>query len=228
MKYVPSAFIGQLSKSLGSTVASHNRFGSYFRNRVIPVDPSTAAQAQIRADMQDLSQAWKGLTAPQRAGWADLAAQMPRLDSQGRTYFMTGLQAFTSLNMLNRVVGVADLADAPAAPGAPVELTSYTAVYSTATGLDITFTPTPIGLLNRVLVEASRWVSAGVNFMPRSGYKLIFVGAVNGTSPQDLTASYQSLYGVAPVGTKVFFRFYVLDGNGFKGTPVKVSAIKTV
>jgi len=227
MKYVPSAFIGQLSRSLGSTVASHNRFGSYFRGRTVPVNPSTPAQAQVRADIQDLSQAWKNLTALQRAGWADLGLQMIRLDSQGQTYTLTGLQAFTSLNMINRVVGAADVTSAPAAPGIPVELTAYTAIYDAITGLDVTFAPTPIGATSRVLVEATRWVSQGVNFMPRSAYKIIFIGAVNGVSPQDLTSSYQSLYGVAPAGTKVFFRFYVVDTSGFKGVPVKVSAIKT-
>jgi len=176
--------------------------------------------------MQDLSQAWKALTAVQRAGWADLGAQMPRQDSQGVTYFMTGLQAFTSLNMLNRVVGAADVSTAPAVPGTPSEFTAFGVVYSVATGLDVTFAPTPIGVTSRVVIEASKWVSAGVNFMPRSAYKIIFIGAVNGTSPQDATASYESLYGAAPLGTKVFCRGYVLDSSGFKGVPLKLTTIK--
>ena len=47
MLFVPT--IGtKLSGSLGGIVASHNRFGSYFRQRTVPVNPDTADQQMVR------------------------------------------------------------------------------------------------------------------------------------------------------------------------------------
>ncbi len=114
MKYVPSALIGQLSRSQGSTTASHNRFGSYFRNRVTPTNPNTAKQATQRATIQAASAQWRLLSEAQRAGWTALGANMTRQDSQGQEYSLTGLQAYTSQYRNNTLVGGTILSAAPA------------------------------------------------------------------------------------------------------------------
>lgn len=64
--------------------------------------------------MQELSQAWKDLTASQRLAWAALGLQMVRQDSLGQTYNLTGLQAFMSLNLNLKTVGGSAIFDAPA------------------------------------------------------------------------------------------------------------------
>lgn len=130
VKYVPSALLGQLSKSQGSTTASRNRFGSYLRNRVQPVNPNTSNQTAQRAVLAAASEQWRGLTVAQRAGWTALGLQMTRQDSLGQTYTLTGLQAFTSVYRVLTLAGAATLTDAPVLT-APVELTSVTV---TATG----------------------------------------------------------------------------------------------
>lgn len=114
MKYVPSALIGQLSKSEGSTTASRNRYGSYFRNRVMPVNPRTAKQTIQRNDLQELSQQYRTITDAQRLGWAALGQNMIRNDSLGQPYNLTGLQAYTSVNRNRRLLSLADVSDAPA------------------------------------------------------------------------------------------------------------------
>lgn len=131
MKYVPSALIGQLSKSQGSTTASHNRFGSYFRNRVVPVNPQTAKQTTQRNDLQELSQQYRQLTEAQRLGWAALGLNMVRLDSQGQAYTLTGLQAYTSINRNRRLLGLADSSSAPAIGS----ITALTTITLTATSV---------------------------------------------------------------------------------------------
>lgn len=229
MKYVPSLMVGQLSRSAGSTTASRNRFGSYFRTRINPVNPNTTKQQLQRANMEDLSETWKSLTAVQQAAWASLGLQIVRSDTLGQTYTLTGLQAYTSLNMVNRRVGQSDVTAAPAMPATPANMLTLSAVYDTTpitgTGLDVTFTPTPIPAGSRVVIEATRPVSAGKSFMPRSEYKVVFIGAVAGTSPQDITTVYQAIYGVAPAGSKVFFRAYTVDANGFKSLTIEATTI---
>lgn len=114
MKYVPGIAFGQFSRSQGSTTASHNRFGSYTRNRVTPVNPNTTKQAAQRAILSSLSAMYRTLTSTQRAGWAALGAQMTRLDSLGQSYSLTGLQAFTSINRNLGTVGASYISAAPA------------------------------------------------------------------------------------------------------------------
>jgi hypothetical protein len=125
VKYVPSAFIGQLSRSQGSTTASHNRFGSYFRNRTIPTNPNTAGQAAQRAVIASFSAGWRGLTESQRNGWKILGSSMSRLDSQGQPYTLTGLQAYESVNRNQTTAGNATVSDAPTFTP-PTTLTSLT------------------------------------------------------------------------------------------------------
>lgn len=126
MKYAPSALIGRLSRSAGSTTASHNRFGSYLRNRVIPTNPTSALQTQVRSNMTTLSQAWRGLTSAQRAGWATLGAQMTRTDSLGIVYDLTGFMAFISINRNKNTVGAATVSTDAPAHSPPASLISAT------------------------------------------------------------------------------------------------------
>jgi len=125
VKYVPSAFAGQLSRSLGSTTASRNRYGSYFRNRTTPVNPSTGAQETVRARLAGFSAQWSLLSDTQRAGWTALGLQMVRSDSLGQQYNLTGLQAYTSVNASRFLVGLSTQSDAPLL-GSPTALTSIT------------------------------------------------------------------------------------------------------
>lgn len=79
----------------------------------MPVNPNTSKQSTVRNNIQELSQAWKDLTPAQRTGWAALGAQMTRQDSLGQAYNLTGLQAFTSLNMNLKTLSASALFDAP-------------------------------------------------------------------------------------------------------------------
>lgn len=100
MKYLPSALgVGQLSGSAGAVTASHNRYGAYLRAHVIPVNPATAAQTAWRAIQANISQAWRGLSAGQRADWNAYAVALPpRTDPLGSTYTLNGQTAFMSAN----------------------------------------------------------------------------------------------------------------------------------
>lgn len=97
MKYAPSALIGRLSRSAGSTTAGHNRFGAYLRNRVIPTNPQTAAQTVARNALAAASVEWRTKSDSERATWILLGDQMTRTDTLGQTYTLTGLQAFASV-----------------------------------------------------------------------------------------------------------------------------------
>lgn len=120
--------VGVLSRSVGNTTASHNRFGAYLRGRVIPTNPNTTNQVAQRTSLHDRSQEWRALTDTQRAGWAALGSTIVRQDSLGNNYTLTGLQAYTSYNRRLVYVGAAVISDAPAlAVVTPVATATLTA-----------------------------------------------------------------------------------------------------
>lgn len=98
MKYVPGLMVGQLSGKAGSTVASRNKGGSYFRTRVIPKLVQNALTAAVRANFGDSAQAYRGITESGRLAWTALGAQMLRKTSLGETIHLTGQQAMVALN----------------------------------------------------------------------------------------------------------------------------------
>lgn len=224
MKYVPSMAIGQLSRSQGSTTASRNRFGSYMRNRVMPVNPRTDAQTAQRTVIQETSQEWRALTQAQRDAWTALGALIVRNDSLGQSYTLTGLQAYTSINRTRTTFGVARVSDPPTFV-APVALATLAVASLTSAALSLTFTPTPIGASNKLLFEASAPISAGRNFIPRSGLKIISASAANITSPQNLFSAYSAVFGAPIVGSKVFFRVRAANSSYILGTGLETSAI---
>jgi len=97
MKYTPSALVSEFSGAQGSTVASHNRFGPYFRNRTIPVNPNTLVQQNARNNLIAASRNWKALTEAQRQGFEAAAALIVLYDALGRPYSPTGQQYYVSV-----------------------------------------------------------------------------------------------------------------------------------
>jgi len=226
VKYAPSALIGRLSRSAGSTTASHNRFGSYLRNRVIPTNPLTAKQTAVRVQLAAVSSAWKTLSQANRDGWTALGTQITKTDSLGSSYTLNGLQAFVSCNRNRLTAGVSILSVAPAIP----TITAFaTATFTSAAGaLTFTFTATPLGATDQLFISLTPGVSAGINFMPRGRYKLATVTALNVASPIALLAAYTALYGVPVAGQKVFLSALRHNqASGFVGPPTILTVIAT-
>lgn len=80
--------------SLGGTTYSRNRYGSYTRNRTVPVNPNSPLQARARAIFQTAVTAWQTMTGIQRTAWNNWAAATPWLNKAGETVHLTGQVAF--------------------------------------------------------------------------------------------------------------------------------------
>jgi len=90
-----SDLIAQGSGSLNGLTFSHNRYGSYLRNRSTPVNPNTARQQAARNAFAQAAVHWSGtLTEANRVAWNDYAAAVPVLNSIGQTVFLTGFAMF--------------------------------------------------------------------------------------------------------------------------------------
>ena len=94
MKGVPLV-TGMLSGKLGGLVASHNRGGQYFRQRIIPTNPNTMRQNTARTYCASAVSAWTNeLASLDRTLWNEWASQVPQTDVLGQTLFLSGQQAF--------------------------------------------------------------------------------------------------------------------------------------
>lgn len=230
MKYAPALLgVGQLSGSGGSVTASHNRYGSYLRNRTIPVNPNTVSQQAVRALFGGVSQAWRTLTEAQRTAWSDLSPNVPRVDALGQSYVLSGNALCMSVNSLLQAVGQAVNYFAPALDSPPV-MTSLSVVVD-VTGLEgmiPTFTNTGGTANNFLIVRASAPRSPGRDYIGRSELRQITVLAGNAASPGALEAAYEAVFGAgweAEVGMEIVFEFFPVSENGLPGVGLKASSI---
>lgn len=96
---IKSAMLGQASGSMSSITASHNRFGMYFRNRSVPVNPSSSRQQQVRATFMALAAYWsETLTQVQRDAWNLYGNTVEMLNKLGDTIHLTGFNHFLRSN----------------------------------------------------------------------------------------------------------------------------------
>lgn len=227
MKYVPGPMFGQFSGSQGNTTAAHNPWGSYIRNRTTPTDPATSSQLVQRAAMATLSAAWRELSAGERTAWNALGGSIVKTDPLGQSYNLSGLQAFTSINRVRLTLGEALLAVAPTLDDppdpTPLVLTGNSGI---SPALSLAFEDTPFSGTNAIMVSATPGVSAGINFQPRSRFKLIHVDEAAPTTPIDLLAAFIAIYGAkAPVGSKVFVSAVGVSVNRIAGPFITTSVV---
>ena len=211
------------SGSQDSTTSSRNRYGQYTRNRSVPVNPNSTAQATVRARISANAAAWRDLTDLQRAGWASLGAQMTRSDSLGQSYTLNGFAAYCSVNNNNVASGGAVVAAAPALVTPPALLTA-TLTGTTAT-LSLAYTATPLGAGAKLFVFAAPQRSAGRTF--EGDYRLIHVSAAAAASPANIFSAFQAKFGVPVVGNKIFVSALVYDSgfeSGSIGATVTIAA----
>lgn len=198
MKYLGAPQSG----SQANTTASRNRFGQYYRNRSIPVNPASGPQLVQRARLAANATAWKSLTSAQRAGWNDFATQINLTDALGQAYTPTGFNAYVLVNNNNTDAGNAVVANAPAYT-TPNALTLGT-VTITAAAFTVAYTVTPLPAGNRCFLYVSLQRSAGRTF--EADLRLLQVSAAAAASPVDAYAAYLARFGLPIVGNRIFVR----------------------
>lgn len=86
--------------SIGGNTASRNRFGPYWRARVVPVNPNSPRQQAVRNAMIALTGRWSStLTAAQRAQWDAYAEAIAWKNKLGATVKLTGFNMYIRSNM---------------------------------------------------------------------------------------------------------------------------------
>lgn len=84
------------SGAVNGVVASRNRGGAYFRNRIVPIDPATSRQLNCRQAISDVYSWWSStLSADDRAKWEAYARSLPSPNRIGDAHLLSGWSEFS-------------------------------------------------------------------------------------------------------------------------------------
>lgn len=183
MKYT-SAFVGDLSGSVGGLTASRARGGiDYFRFRATPTNPSTQRQQVVRGAIATLTDEWALLSQDERDTWIQQADESPT----------QGLNRYVAANVPRLQVGLArvDEFDAALANG----LGAVTGVTNSGPVLSIVFNASGWANINGtgLLLYIQRPVPPSRTFENR--YRLLGSILGNSTTPPTSPQSRVSPWG---------------------------------
>lgn len=172
-----SALVTGMRNKLNGSVASHNRYGDYWRNKTTPVNPRTQFQQNVRAAMATNARDWRALSADNRASWNGAAPSRPFTDIWGDKLIYSGFNLFMKVNQAAANFGTAKFTQAP-----PNE-------------------PAPDDIRGILVEEASGVVTVGVTNDVTDGQMLIVYGAANYSAGKSYTKNLQKLLGVFTTAT---------------------------
>ena len=208
------------SGSQADTTASRNRFGQYYRNRAMPVNPATSKQTVARTSFGTIAAQWRTLSGSQRNAWEACAAEFPIVNSLGQTVTLTGMQQFIRANTAMVAAGLSVLTSPLTATDWSDNTCSLTLDFSTPT-CSIAFTPPAAG---QVLVfDMGQQVSAGIGFY--DNFRFIVSQDDGDTSPVAVLSTYRATWGDLIEDKKIFVRCRCLNECGVFGPEFISSAI---
>ena len=216
-----------VSGSIGGTVFSHNRGGTYIRARAIPVTSTTPEALAAKSRLSAGSSAWQGLTPGQRQAWLFWATANPVTNTLGKSILLTGQQALVGLYTRLDLAGQATLTTPPIVP-APTALESLVQDGDIGAGdTDATFAPTPRAVNQALWIQAAVTNSAGINYV-KNLLKFCGVSAAAESSPFDDQALIEARVGTLAVGQTLHVFISVFDfTTGLLSGPIRDSIIIT-
>jgi len=224
-KFKPGIAVGQVSGSVAGNTFSHNRYGMYIRDRVVPVKVTSEAAINAKARLAHLSQAWQGLTAAQRLEWGVYAANNPITDVLGDKQVLTGHTAYQQINNLLYWMGSSVLSQPPVgAP--PAALTSLSLTADIGAGdVAITFTPTPS--TDGVLLWAAVTDGESQAYVANK-LRLLTWFTAGQNSPRDIEGYITTRFGGLQVGQLLVVRVAAFDVvKGLRSMPLEARAVVT-
>lgn len=209
-KVRPGGLLGQLSGKVGSTVYSHNRYGSYIRALVKPVVSQTVYALAQKGHFAEASQLWRTLTEEQQIAWREWAQSNQITDRVGVKQSLDGHAAFVMLNA--RILSASGTPiDIPPVSAAPEAVTA-TFTYDIGAGdFEGTIGADP-GAGNLFVYWAAVVSSEGINYAKN---RLKLIDRVTYVNPGtfDMTAGIEARFGTLQEGQKVIIQYAVYDAS---------------
>jgi hypothetical protein len=220
-----TAFVSDIRGKVAGTVFSRNKGGAYVRTKVTPLNPQTSYQTGVRAFLTQCAQAWRNLTAAQRAAWNAAATTDAGSMKGGHKSPLSGSQYFNQLGRNLLEIGVALVSTPPS----PTDVTNISSLSVAADNSDQTLTITyapAVPADQKCIIYATGGQSAGINFFKGKYRKIGYIIAAN-VSPLSYEAEYIARFGTVPAaGEKISVMLKpIITASGKAGQAVTADCI---
>jgi len=209
------------SGKIGNQIYFEGRNGQVVRTRVIPANPKSNAQSNVRADFKTASALWDTIGQVKQLAWIAAAAAFQSKARLGMSGPLTGNQYFVKVNANLLGAGSSTVTDPPAAPSfTDLPVTALTATNPAGVGTLI-FSATGTWPVKTVLLGAAPQKN-GVHRVPQ----MVELGAATAiaNSASNCTSLYSARFGNPATGSKVFLGLKQTTG-GFDGVLMTFSAV---
>lgn len=206
VKYSP--IIDSVNGKIANVVFQDGKAGAIVRNRVVPANPNTAAQASARNILSSVSKAWAGLTDAQRGAWDTAAAssEWRQTNGYGEGFQLSGEQLYIKLNSVIDFIQETRLTTPPSkATFDSITLGALTAAAGTP-ALSLAFSGT-LSSNFQFMISASPQVSQGN--MSSKSVRFSNINNTTGTTPLNLLTAYTTKFGTLVAGKKIFVRMEI-------------------
>jgi hypothetical protein len=210
------------SGKAGQYVSYKGRNGLVRRGYVIPANPRTIHQVNVRATLTTQAQRFKVLTEPQQDAWTNAARRYQSASRMGQSGPLTGLQLFTKLNSLLSLMGQ-DCLDTPPGPPNPGAVAPQSLTIHNANGVITLKLACPTSPGENTIVRASAPVSNAVRSVPQC--RIIGTCPAPVAAVSDITTLYVNRFGAPAVGDRVFVECNVFDQGGWEGPRLTFTAV---
>ncbi len=187
-----SALLEEMRGKLNGSVASKNRYGFYWRNKTVPVNPQTNYQSLQRGNLTSLSQSWKTLLQAQREDWQQFSNNHPFNNIFGDSVTLSGNAMYVKVNSFRFNAGDGPNQDS-VEPVSSFKWLSADIVTNSVSGeVTLTMNPTSLPTDTLLFVYATPPESAGREFgSVKNDLRLIAVIASGSSSPIQLKTPMQ-------------------------------------
>jgi hypothetical protein len=205
----------------GSAIVCAGRYGLVSRRYVIPANPRTERQTEVRRHLAEQVRRFGELTDAQREAWNEDAATYRSHPRQGQSGPLTGLALFVRVNCKLALFGLEPLNTPPPPPEFP-ELAPQDLVIINTAGVIAVKLVCPADPGDNTVLRASPPQSAGVGICRE--FRIIGTCPVPAAGLADITALYTASFGPPPVGRRIFLRASTMV-SGFESLPRQFRAL---
>jgi hypothetical protein len=225
MKVLLSGFVSDLNNKCGDIVASHNRYGLFFRERKDTPASGSTYWTVIRDQTILLSNNWALLTENERLMWNLSARDFKRSDNLGIPYYQSGFNFFVGTNLNRWFCSEAQLNEPPAPVYVPLFESLYLVADSSGPSKVLNFTPT-INAAYKVKLWCTNALSAGITRAFHQ-YRLLSLLDDSFTSGDSFESDFMSRFlSSGSSGLKIFVKaIFVHKATGLVGQPIYADTI---
>ena len=195
---------------IGLQVAFQSRYGLVRRARVIPKQPNTFAQLQVRSNLTRAAAGFDHLTTAQQDAWNTAAAKHHTKPTLGQSGPLTGLQLFVKINTNLNFLGMESVTVPPAVPAFDAVAPQNLNIVLVLGIPKITMTcPTSPG--ENTVISACAPTNSGVRRAPQ--LKILGTCPAPAQGSANITDLYVAMFGVPALGSRIFASAHLMtDG----------------